>query len=436
MKKVYIKLVAMSLMLVLAFSAVVSASYAWFVLSESPVANGLQISISGGSTILIAADVSETVDGVTYHYPDSFSDTLNFGTHSSYSYLQDLGGLRPVSTADGQNWFITTYYTSEDEDVRSGLAMAGQKCPTHLYELDDQLVYANLGSGEEDKLKKGSYIFMDFWVVSPGSNYTLRVSTGEESGSFVIDLLEPTQTESGYTLTGSVSSTSASVRVGFLTTPDRVMDNTMLYYQQSKGFDNAYTSLRGFYQEIGAEKTDSDNYQFTIYEPNADSHPNGAAAEGSFRETFPVALYNGTPTRLSVLRNTTVQLTNKWKASMSGEGAWIEEIFQSGILADAISGEDAAEFYNEYLRGRFGDYVAPGKFIRLTNRLFDDSAASNMASMELAGATDDVSIIELERNVPQRIRMYIWLESQDADWNPNNAASSFAMNIEFAGGSD
>jgi hypothetical protein len=56
--------------------------------------------------------------------------------------------------------------------------------------------------------------------------------------------------------------------------------------------------------------------------------------------------------------------------------------------------------------------------------------------VENAGATDDVYIIQLERNVPQRIRMFIWLEGQDIDCVDSVNSARFAVNIELAGGSD
>ena len=43
-------------------------------------------------------------------------------------------------------------------------------------------------------------------------------------------------------------------------------------------------------------------------------------------------------------------------------------------------------------------------------------------------------LIKLERNVPQRIRMFIWLEGQDVDCVDSVRSSNFAVNIELAGG--
>lgn len=437
MKKINLKLIAVSLMLLMAVTVVLSASYAWFVLSDSPAVNGIQISISGGSSILIAADMTRTVDGVTYHYPDAFSNTLNFGEHDSYDYLQTLGGLRPVSTADGTNWFIATYYDGDDAEVLAGEAVAGELCPVSDFYLDQNMEYANLSSDSKN-LAHGHYIYLDFWVVSPGSDYNLRISTSNDGGSFVIDLLDPVQTDSGYTLTGSVSSTAASVRVGFLATPDRVTDNTMLYYQQSSAYKEEYTSLRGVYQEAGGNTIASENYSFTIYEPNADSHPTGAAENGAYLATYPVGLVGGVPTVTSVLNRTTAQLTSRWAAAENGNGTAIEQRFQAALLGMKLDGMELSDisnaFYRSYLQGQFAPYIDTGAFIRDSLKLYDEVSADILAGMETAGATDDVYIIELERNVPQRIRMYIWLEGQDADWNPTVAAGSFALNIEFAGG--
>ena len=57
-------------------------------------------------------------------------------------------------------------------------------------------------------------------------------------------------------------------------------------------------------------------------------------------------------------------------------------------------------------------------------------------SIVYAGATDDAYIVNLERNVPQRIRMFIWLEGQDVDCTNDASASGFAVNIELAGSSN
>lgn len=52
---------------------------------------------------------------------------------------------------------------------------------------------------------------------------------------------------------------------------------------------------------------------------------------------------------------------------------------------------------------------------------------------ETAGATEDAVIVRLERNVPQRIRVFIWLEGQDADCTGAAENLRFAVNLQLAG---
>ena len=63
-------------------------------------------------------------------------------------------------------------------------------------------------------------------------------------------------------------------------------------------------------------------------------------------------------------------------------------------------------------------------------------SAADVAQLKTAGATDDVYIIELERNVPQRIRMFIWLEGQDVDCTNVTELSSLMLYLELAGSTE
>jgi len=437
MKKVYAKLVAMSLLLVLSLTAVVSASYAWFAISENPVASGIQVSLSGGNTILIAPDISKTVGGVTYHIPGTFEETLNFAQHSSYDYLKKLGGLSPVSTADGIHWFIASFYGASDPEVQSGLMSAGDLRPIRDFVQDDTLAYANQGKDSE-LLGQGHYVYLDFWVVSPGSNYVLRISTGTDTGSYVIDLLDPeatTATSTGFTLNNSgITSTAASVRVGFLTSSAEAGGTAFSLYQASSQYDSRYTALRGVYVEPGAAAEDSQQNRFMIYEPNADAHPTGAVTDGSYVATYPVGLVNGIPSAQNVLSQTAVQMRNEWKEANGS--LLIEQLYQTSLIGNLENGSDPEKFYTGYLQNNLSAYIRSGAFIKYSYLLGANVDARWLETMEKANASEDVYIVELERNVPQRIRMYIWLEGQDVDWDPSVAGNRFALSIEFAGGTN
>ena len=448
MKKIYAKLILITVTLIMSVSVVAMASYAWFVMSANPVATGIQVSIGGSNTILIAPDVAQEVDGTVYHYPGAFSDKMNLSQQDSYDYLDDLAGLNPVSTADGVNWFLPSYYNTNDQEVQEGKVLNGSLRDVEDFLQDSHLEYANLSKDETEKIEQGSYIYLDFWVVSPSGDYTLRVSTptaaGDDSGgSFVIDLLQAERNSDGsYDLVYSESAAAATVRVGFLANGNRIVDDTMLYYQDSVNFDERFNSLRGVYYDSGSG-AEQESTRFTIYEPNADHHPEDTALSGSYIATKPIALVNGVPTEVSVSDRLTVQKTSLWSSAENGLGTSVEQRFQAAVLGMDLTDADEQDvmdaFYHTYLQGQISPYVTKGVFIKRTSDLYKYGAAADagqLSNLDTAGATDDVYIIKLERNVPQRIRMFIWLEGQDVDCVDSVRASNFAVNIELAGGNE
>ncbi len=444
MKKMSIKLAVITVTLILSLSVVVMSSYAWFVMSTSPTVSGIQVTIGGGNTILIAPDVTQVVDGVTYHYPGRFSDSMNFSQFDSYDYLQELGGLTPVSTADGTNWFLPEYYDFSDREVKDGKVLSGALKDISEFSNDRHLEHANLPASQKESIEKGSYYYLDFWVVSPGTGYTLRLSTGEDGGSFVIDLLQPTAGADGtYTLARSENLAGAAVRIGLMANEARLMDDSMRYYQNSLSYDERYTTLQGIYSEPGTYSSSSENNRFIIYEPNGDWHPYGSAPEGTYLHTQPVGVSGGTVDTVSVEDRLTVQMTNRFALAQAGTDSTdtaIEQMFQTAITGKDLSQMSTEEirsvFYDTYLQGQISPYINKGSFITRTADLYQYGGivtAEQLSALDASGATEDVYIIQLERNVPQRIRMFIWLEGQDADCVNEVAAGSFAVNLEFAG---
>lgn len=459
MNKIYMKLVAMALALVLSVSVAAMASYAWLVLAQNPVATGIQVAIGGGNTILTAPDITKKVDGEVIHYPGRFSSTMNFGREESYEYLKTLGNLTPVSTYNGIDWFLPAYYTANDKEVRDGRIPSGQLKSIQEFTIDGELQHANLPATETELIEKGNYLYLDFWVVAPGGDYTLRLSTptqpGDDSGgSFVVDLLEPQRSAESYELVYPKGTASASVRVGFLANPYTITDQTMEHYINSGYYNEAYTSLRGLYLEPNSGTVYFEGDRFTIYEPNADSHPGNTALEGQYVMTNPIALVNGTitddPDVLAVYMKDrlTVQRTSLWQAGTAGnETRAIQERFKAFLMnltPSALEGTNASaladRFYNEYLQGQITAYVDKAHFIKETKELYAYASGGTVLQSDLmnmgAGATEDVYIIKLQRNVPQRIRMFIWLEGQDIDCVESFTASRFAVNIELAGGNE
>lgn len=439
MNKIHIKLIAMALALTLSVSVLIMSSYAWMVLSSNPAATGIQVIIGGGNTILIAPNV---VTDEGYNIPGNFSDKMNFsgyGMDKSYGYLSSLAGLTPVSTSNGREWFVS-----------------GNKVDI-FYENANLPKYVEDENGNQvlnQKVGEGNYIYLDFWVVSPSGDYDLRISTGDgtsDGGSFVVDLPEPKiETAEDGTVAGTLfqeegKSAAASVRIGFLANPI-MLEEEMQAYVNSVYNDDRFKSLRGFYREPNSGSFEIDSERFTIYEPNGDYHPLDAELDGSYVQTKPLMLSGGEISENpDIWDHLTVQLKSDWAVDKNNNGNKIvEQIFNTNVIGNENLKEAEEEnlsdyFYRGILGGQFSTYVEKGQFITSTATL--SAAVANTANgtayisgLGKSGATEDVVIIELEQNVPQRIRMFIWLEGQDIDCPASANSARFAVNIELAGG--
>jgi len=444
------KLVAAVLLLVTALIMVLTTSFAWMTLSDSPVAQGIQVTIAGSHTVLVAPDIAYTQGDRVLHYPGAFTDNLNFSEYSQYDYLHQTAGLLPVSTADGENWYIPTYYENNSAEVLQGDAYTGQLRPTTEFILDNSLKYANLTPEQLRDSREGSYVYLDFWVVAPVDGYKLRVSTGAESaGSFVIDLPDPQQIitsgNSTFELTGSNAQTAAAVRVGFLINEDILIDESMLVYANSQDFNSSYRQLQGLYADPGMGALELSTTRFAIYEPNGDLHPTkvydargNAVTNGQYALTEPLGKGG---IAVDVQDRVSVQLTNHW--TVFAEETLISQQFRTFMAGRSTLGETSQSlkeaFFQNRLQYQIYPYVTTGKFLSSTEDLYAFAAqdkiaqSEEIATLNQSGATEDVYLTQLTGGIPQRIRMYIWLEGQDVDCINSAAAGSFAISIELAG---
>ena len=434
----YMKILATVLTLLIVITMVVTVSYAWVTLSKSPAVSGAQVAISGGTTILLAPDITETaeVDGeeVTLHYPGEFSDELVFSKYQTYDYLNDLCGISPVSTADGQNWVMPTY------DQATGMLK-----PVNEFDVDTSLEYANV----TDSHKGGKYIFLDFWVVSPGSEYLLRVSMDRKSGegSSLLELPRAVDDDSkisGFALTNCSGYVQSIARVGFLVNRDTARSLDMQAYTRSDKYDSRYNKLLGVYKRSGDASLILNENRFTIYEPNGLFHVAPGLDQGDYSVTSPLG-YDIFAHRISeadISGSLTVQTNSVW-TSLNNERR-IDQIFQAGVsgVSDLTSENAAYHFYNNYLQWQITPFISAGEFVTNTASLYANASdgvvpASRLAAnVDTSGATDDVYITMLERNTPQRIRMFIWLEGQDVDCvTSNSEVTDFMLNLELAGAS-
>lgn len=426
-KRAYIKIACTAAALLCAMAMIVMSSYAWLTASTSPVAEGIQVAVGGGSTILLAPDL---VNGAGKHYPGAFGatlrldDLLNTGAYS---------GLTPVSTANGLNWYLPVYYTEDDLEVQAGTARAGDLKPYDQFLCDETLTYANLPADDE-RAAKGSYLYADFWVVSPGSRYELRVSTSNDAsgaGSYVVDLPQVVETKNGFAMQTPEYPASESLRVGFLVNQNAAADSAAAY--TANGGDQRYTKLMGDYQKAGEQVQPASYNTFHIYEPNGSSH-SALGTASDYIATYPLG-WNGTSvTGIPVGGRLSVQMASRWEENT------VKDLFTVSAqqAGDTATAADVQARLYKNLAGR-SDYVNKGQFIQNTGKLYENLGQDHtvlqatLEQMAKAGANESSSIVTLERNVPQRIRMFIWLEGQDADCVSGASVSGFAMRIELAG---
>ena len=424
MNKLLAKLLAVVLALTVSASLVVMSTYAWLTMSGAPEVGGIQVNIGGGNTILIASDIAvENEDGTVSHYPGEFSAVQSF-SGQTYAYLQDVVALQPISTADGLHW-------------------VAQGSGIDTYVVDTELARAN--QTENSVESGGNYIYLDLWVVSPGASYDLRVSTGNDEelgGSYVIGLMEPYAVGESYSLVQSDATAANCVRIGFLANEESAGQEAMVQYMRSKAYDSRYARLKGDYQEPGEALLSGavNNSRFTIYEPNGDLHAQGDDA--SYRITQPLAVENGQVVAKDIADRLSVQLTNRWKLSGSGTQTLLQQEFSAAITGRNLATESQQSlwdyFYKERLQSQLAAYVDKGEFVSSTQNLYAAAQEGTVAQNDVAlhmtgGATEDVYITTLEKNVPQRIRVFIWIEAQDEDCLHLSGISGFTMSLELAG---
>ena len=420
-RQYHIKILASALLIVLSLSMLVMVTFAWYVMSTAPEVSGMQIKI-GSDTIRVAPDCK---DESGQHYPGAFQGVLETDTTA---IPEDFWGLIPVSTADGKHWFSATY-----ESLENG----GDQKEEYLE--DTTLSSANLTARPKSG---GNYLYLDFWVVAP-KDYDLRVSTATQgsgqSGSYVKVFPQVKMDAAGhYSLDETQRQAESSLRIGFLVNEDVVSGES---YKNSDTYDTAYKILKGVYQEQGKELPTSQT-SFTIYEPNCDWHADTQFSD-QYKETKPLALgVDGKPqpvTLESVQTKLAAQTSATWTLADDGKQTKLAQALQTALLdakttnRSVTNAQSAGEYLlNQYLKGQLSGYITSGQFVKSTRDL-QDGVRLDKENIEKSGAADDAVIVSLKKNVPQRIRIFVWLEGRDIDCTNEAALKTLLLNLELAG---
>lgn len=373
--KPILKITAAVLLVLAAASLVGAATYAWHILSVAPEAGGMQITIGAAKVIQVAPDVT-AADGS--HAPGTFGDTLDITKDANYDYLNGLAGLTPVSTADGVHWYLPQY----------GNAADGTEGPTAFTE-EQNLAHANLPAEQAAAAQEGSYYYMDFWVSAP-EDFNLRLAGDSKSaGSYALTLPLPQKSAEGVWALDYNAGLAAQkcLRLGFLT-----------------GLD-------------GSEGT-----SFLIYEPNGTDG-------GTYTVTTP---QTGAGETGDVRDRLTVQQPSQWKQNSRESLDYAFAQFVKDADTDLLNKDALAvarQFYTKALGGQYRPYVTSGQFYQHAADLYGGDAASAPTS----GAATDGVILRLKANQRQRIRLFVWLEGQDADCINDAQNALLGIHLELAG---
>ena len=123
-----------------------------------------------------------------------------------------------------------------------------------------------------------------------------------------------------------------------------------------------------------------------------------------------------------------MQQTSQWKPE-SLNNAFAQ--FVASADKDLLNKEAltvARQFYTKALRGQYRPYVTSGQFYQRAADLY-----KNAASAPTSGAAADGVILRLKANEPQRIRLFVWLEGQDADCINDAQNALLGIHLELAG---
>jgi len=439
-KKMFIAGMSLAVALVL----LATASFAWVTISTSPEVKGMDLALYTDRTLLLAPG-----DGTgTAPDSDEFKQYISLS-----SAFKGMASLRPVSTADGINWFLPAYDTE-----------SGDLGQIEDFILDDTLQYANVSvldaggdplTGEAllEAQSRGYYVYTDFWMKTEEDGAKVRLSiphtyadttarhsgTGEEPGlnteeiqkavygTYVLG--EPELDESDVTkLKARNEEPETALRVGFL------------IYQDTE-------TLKPVTEGIGANGVPEEDVQlpFMIYEPNADKRAAGTAQE----LLIPDKEGNTTAIRDDYVAGSSFTQLEEGKyyatqpiAKDEDGGITLQTVSAENMIVQMASAWDTASVIKT-MNGQWGNTVKKpnsndvetfGEFIDMDGYDADVNTPILLSSVaEETGNAGSNIIVELDKETPIRVRLFVWLEGQDVDcWN-DIAAGTFRINLELAG---
>ena len=374
------KLIMAGVSLLMAVVLLAVGTFAWFTFSTAPEVSGISVTFSSDSAWPFEVCTDYLNPDGTVNADPTWEKELNV------SDILTNAALRPISTYDLQHWYLADY------DYAGNVTKLIEVPLSDVANREDK-------SADPDEDGINYLLYFDMWVRTrdPELTYELRLNnpnagTGEDTSPEVNDW------ETVY---------------GTYVLWSPVWDTTKNKYTTA---DDAMASIRVGFQMFD-QSNDSQIAKTVIYEPNADLHKgldaseaysgisyvkgenaasdgkiDGATASGLVPTTVPH--YTGTDAYEMKTQETILQRTSSWDA---GKLASLEKISQ----------------WDSRCIGSIGAFV--------------DAYGNPIDNADLP------CFAKISKDVPQKIRVFFWLEGQDVDcWNQIAGGSIYA-NLEFRG---
>ena len=376
------KLIMAGVSLLMAVVLLAVGTFAWFTFSTAPEVSGISVTFSSDTAwpFEVCTDYLTNPDNPTWEKELNVSDILT------------KAALRPISTYDLQHWYLADY------DYAGNVTKLIEVPLSDVANREDKT--AASANPDEDGINY--LLYFDMWVRTRDPELTYELRLNNPSAAAGAPTVNDWETVYGtYVLWTPVWNPAANDGEGAYTTAD-----------------DAMASIRVGFQMFGqTNETQSNVVNTVIYEPNVDLHNglraseaysgityvkgedadsdgkiNDATASGLVTTTVPH--YTGTDAYEMKTQETILQRTSSWDA---GKLASLEKISQ----------------WDSRCIGSIGEFV--------------DADGNPIDNADLP------CMAQISRDTPQKIRVFFWLEGQDADcWNQIAGGSIYA-NLEFRG---
>ncbi len=415
------KLLITGLCLLLSVVLLATASFAWFTLSTSPEISGMQVRLFTDQAVLVSA----TIDGEYSQYID-LSEAFKY-----------YAPLKPVSTINGKDWFIPEYNDDgtlaeldkfkKDSNLENANVLVYKQTGT---DTDGKPVYTELTDDEYVAAnQKGYYVYCTFYLktqLEEGCSVTLSAPDRNNEnieqweteqndgagvyGSYVLGNYEIDEDEELATIDNNAQN---AMRVGFLTADSKENERFVIYEPNA----DKRSSITN---KPEPEADGSADYIYGYSLKKNPSYTDGGTEpmylnykDNAYIPTKPIGLdKDGNVAALDIKgENLIVQKSSSWNVSK------IQEAFAN---EKPLGSNCVSEF---------------GKFIKYNSSLTIDKSTGIYEFGNTENGTDLASstiIADLVAEEPKEIKMFVWIEGQDADcWN-DIASGSFVVNLEFA----